>query len=147
MAKKSFRCRVVTPTASLMDEQCTYASIPAWDGLFGVLPGRAPILARLGIGELSLRFADSDKGTGGERSFLIEGGFVQMAGENLTVLAERATPAEQINAAEAEAELKAALSRTVPATATDKAAQNEKLNRERQAARAKVGLARSKRGL
>ncbi len=43
MAQKTFRCKVVTPTASLLDEPVAYASVPAWDGLFGVLPGRAPI--------------------------------------------------------------------------------------------------------
>lgn len=147
MAKKSFRCKLVTPTASLVDEAVTYASIPAWDGLFGVLPGRAPILARLGVGELRLEFADSSKGTGGERSFLIDGGFVQMAGEQLMVLAERAVPVEQINAAEAEAELRKAEAKTVPDDAANKQAATAQLNRERQVARTKVHMAKAKRGI
>lgn len=147
MAKKSFRCKVVTPTASLVDDAVTYASIPAWDGLFGVLPGRAPILARLGVGELRLEFADSSKGAGGERSFLIDGGFVQMAGEQLMVLAERALPVEQINAADAEAELKAAQSKTVAPDAPNKQAATAQLARERQVARTKVHMAKGKRGI
>lgn len=147
MAKKSFRCKVVTPTASLVDDAVTYASVPAWDGLFGVLPGRAPILARLGVGELRLEFADTAKGTGGERSFLIDGGFVQMAGEQLMILAEKALPVEQINAAEADAELKAAQARSVPADAPNKQAATAQLARERQMARTKVHLAKAKRAI
>ena len=44
-------CRVVTPTEELLSEPITHAQIPAWDGLFGVLPGHAPFVAELGIGE------------------------------------------------------------------------------------------------
>lgn len=85
-----------------------YASIPAWDGLFGVQPGRAALLARLGTGELRLDYADSAKGAGGSRTFVLDGGFVKMAGEELTILAESAVAAETITVADAEAELKAA---------------------------------------
>lgn len=104
----SFRCRLVTPTAALVDDQMRYASIPAWDGLFGVQPGRAALLARLGTGELRLDYADSAKGAGGSRTFVLDGGFVKMAGEELTILAESAVAAETITVADAEAELKAA---------------------------------------
>ena len=88
MATKSFRCRLVTPAAMVLDEAVTYASVPAWDGLFGVLPGRAPIVAKLGLGELRLEYADKGGaagGRGGERSFLVEDGFVQMVNDKLTI--------------------------------------------------------------
>jgi len=104
----TFRCRLVTPTAALVDEQVSYASVPAWDGLFGVQPGRAALLARLGTGELRLDYADSSKGQGGSRTFVLDGGFVKMANNELTILAEAATAAETITVADAEAELKAA---------------------------------------
>jgi len=135
---KTFRCKLVTPTASLMDEPVTYASVPAWDGLFGVLPGRAPILARLGIGELRVETADGGR-TG--KSFLIEGGFVQMAADQLTVLAERATPAEKLSEAEAEAQLKAANSKPTPEGA-DRAVKAAALDREKTVARARVVIAK-----
>lgn len=108
----SFRCRLVTPTAALVDDQMKYASVPAWDGLFGVQPGRAALLARLGTGELRLDYSENAKGMnggqGGSRTFVLDGGFVKMANNELTILAEAATPAETITLAEAEAELKAA---------------------------------------
>ena len=59
MAANSFQCRLITPTAKVLDEAVVYASVPAWDGLMGVLPNRAPIVAKLGLGELRLQFADA----------------------------------------------------------------------------------------
>lgn len=108
MAKKSFRCKLVTPAAALMDDQVVYASVPSWDGLMGFMPGRAAFLGRLGMGELRLDLADSEKGQGGSRSYLLDGGFVRMAGDVMTILAERAVSAESLTAADADAELKAA---------------------------------------
>jgi F-type H+-transporting ATPase subunit epsilon len=115
VAQKSFRCKLVTPTAGLLDDKCVYASVPMFDGLLGVQPGRAPMLMALGTGELRLDFADDAKvqGTGskgGSRSFVIDGGFVKMANEELTILAEKAWPAESLTAVDVEAELKAAQS-------------------------------------
>ncbi|HLO39618.1 MAG TPA: F0F1 ATP synthase subunit epsilon [Phycisphaerales bacterium] len=140
MAKKTFRCRLVTPTASLLDDAVTYASVPAWDGLMGFLPGRAPILAKLGCGELVLRFPDTDKGQGGERSYVVDGGVVQMQGETLTILAEYAEAAEQINPADAQAELKTAMGKSA-GSGTGRAAAQEKIDRERERARVKVRIA------
>jgi F-type H+-transporting ATPase subunit epsilon len=138
LAKKSFRCKLVTPTAALVDDQVTYASVPAWDGLMGVLPGRAPILARLGLGELRLDFADTEKGEGGSRAFLVEDGFVKMADDQLTILAEKATPAESLTLAEAEAELRAAQTG---------GGDLEKQNKDRRRAQAKLQLVKSRNGI
>lgn len=104
LAKNSFRCKLVTPSAALVDGAVTYASVPAWDGLMGFLPDRAPFMGKLGIGELRLDMADTEKGEGGSRSFLVDGGFVRMSGDVLTILAERAIPGEQITPTDAQAE-------------------------------------------
>lgn len=150
MAGNTFRCRLVTPTASLLDEQVVYASVPAWDGLFGVLPQRAPILAKLGLGELRLDFPeDAKKGTGGSRSFVVEGGFARMAAGELTILAERATPAESLTDAEAAAELKKIEDqmKAVPAGAPGRAEKLEALDGARRAALLKQRVAREKKGI
>lgn len=144
MAKKSFRCKLVTPTAALVDDQVKYASVPAWDGMMGVLPGRAPILARLGTGELRLDFADSEKGEGGTRSFLVEDGFLKMAGDELTILAELAVPAESLTIADAEAELRAAQAAPTATTAEAKTREQQKQNKARQRARAKMTLVKGR---
>jgi F-type H+-transporting ATPase subunit epsilon len=105
MAKTSIHCKVVTPSAAVADGQVAYASVPLSDGLIGFLPGRAPLLARLGLGELRLDFAGGSQGQSGSKAFFVEGGFVKMAGDELTILAERAVPSETLTAAAAEAEL------------------------------------------
>jgi len=135
---KSFRCRLVTPDAVVLDDDLVYASIPAWDGSLGVLPGRAAIVAKLGMGELRLDFADSSKGAGGSRAYLVEDGFVQMVGDKLTILANKATAAEAISPGEARAEL-SALEAKAPASGA--AADLERLTKDRNRARAKVRMA------
>ncbi len=142
MADKTFQCRLVTPTQQLLSEAVTYASIPAWDGLFGVLPGRAPILAKLGTGELTVEFPGS-AGKGGRRSYAIDGGFVQMSGNLLTILAERAVPSEQLTEGEVETELRTAEAKSLPADAKDKAGAQERLTRERNWARTRLRVARA----
>ena len=146
MAQNTFHCRVVTPTESLVEGEMTYASVPAWDGLFGVLPGRAPLLARLGLGELTLHHANENSSPGGDRSFLIDGGFVKMADNSLTILAERAIPAEKISLTDAQAELAEAEARQVPADSTDVAAQQTAIRRDISRAQLKVRMAKGVQG-
>lgn len=131
----SFRCRVVTPTASLVSEEVKYVQLPAWDGAMGFLPGRAPLLARLGAGELRLDIADSAKGAGGSRSYFLEGGVAKMQGGELLILAEKATPAEGLTLADAEKELSSA-----------SAAHTEAGRKAASVARAKVAFAKKARG-
>ena len=139
---KSFTCRVVTPAEQLLDETVNYASIPVWDGLMGVLPGRAPIVARLGIGELKLDLPDASRGVNASRSYFINGGFMQMQGDTLIILAEDAHPAEELSESEAQAELAEAEARKVSPDSTDKAAEADRLRDARDAARWKVRLAK-----
>lgn len=142
---KTFSCQLVTPEAKLMEGELVYASVPAWDGLFGVLPGRAPLLTRLGLGELTVRFAESGGAGGGERSFLVDGGFAKMADNKLTILAERALPAEKLTETDAKAELAEAQARTVPADAADRTREGEKLSHARRVAELKLRLAQKTR--
>lgn len=137
----TFRCRLVTPAASLLDSEVTYASIPAWDGLMGFLPGRAPILARLGTGELTLDVAGA--GSGG-RKFFVDGGFVQMNGQTLTILAERAMAAEAINASETQAELRSLEARTIPEGIANRTQLVEALSKDKERARVKLRVAGAK---
>ncbi len=144
MANKTFLCKLITPTAKLLDEQVTYASVPAWDGLFGVLPNRAPIVAKLGLGELKFEFPDKGgPNNGGARSYLVEDGFVQMVDNRLTVLAGKAIPVETLNLSEAQAEL-AAVTATKPTGDSSAARQSssEQIHKRQAFAREKVRLAR-----
>ncbi len=91
MADKMLRLSVVTPASSLFDEEAASVTIPAWDGEVGVLPGHARFLAKLGIGEMRMNLG------GREDRLFIEGGFVQVADDRVTVLTDRACPLQDID--------------------------------------------------
>jgi F-type H+-transporting ATPase subunit epsilon len=128
----AFHCVVVTPEQQLLDGSLTQAIIPAADGLLGILTGRAPLLAKLGIGPLRLDLASGQK-----QLYLIEGGIAQMKDNHLTVLTHSAVPAGQINAESAQAEYDAALAR-VPVDP----AQSQQRLADLQRARAKLTMTR-----
>ena len=136
----TLHCRLVTPDAELISEPVVYASVPAWDGLIGFQPGRAPLVARLGMGELRLDFPP-DKG--GSRSYFVDSGFLKMGDGELVILAEKAVPAERLVEQDAKAELAEAEARTVPADAPDKGLAQDRITHERNAARAKLRLAQN----
>ena len=127
----------MTPVASVFEGDLVYASVPAWDGQFGMMPGESPSLTKLGVGALRMDFPPPD---GGSRWFLIDGGFAQVQGDSLTLLTEGATPAETLNINQAEAELAEANAR-VTKPGEDRA----KVERDQQRALAKIALARSVR--
>ena len=141
MASSTFRCKLITPESELLNEDATSANIPAWDGALGLLPGAAPVTFKLGTGELAINFPDTTDGRGGDRSYFVQDGFAKMAANELTILATRAIPAENLNETEAQAELKEAEARVVPADATDRASEMERITADRNAARAKLRLA------
>lgn len=91
MMAKTFQCSVVTPKERVLDETVTYATIPGWDGQVGLMPGRAPMLVKLGQGAMRLEYPE-----GGQRWFYVDGGVAQMAGGTLTLLATEATPADHL---------------------------------------------------
>jgi len=96
---------VVTPETTIVDEPVKELRFPLFDGQAGVLPGRAPLVGRLGAGELKLTAAS------GERSYFVDGGFVQINGETVTLLTSRCMPSSDIDVDVAQTELDEALSR------------------------------------
>jgi F-type H+-transporting ATPase subunit epsilon len=97
---------VVTPETTIVDEPVKELRFPLFDGQAGVLPGRAPLVGRLGAGELKLTAAS------GERSYFVDGGFVQINGETVTLLTSRCMPSSDIDVDVAQTELDEALSRS-----------------------------------
>ena len=87
---KTLRVVVVTPEKAVLDETAEFVVLPMFDGEFGVLPGRAPVIGRLGAGELRLRTGTSVK------RFFIEAGFAQVRANNVTVLTAKAMKAEDV---------------------------------------------------
>jgi len=93
---------LVTPETTLLDKPVTSMQFPLFDGQIGVLPGRAPLVGRLGTGELRFETAD------GTERFFIEGGFAQIKGSVVTLLTSRAVIADAIDAAKVEELLESA---------------------------------------
>jgi F-type H+-transporting ATPase subunit epsilon len=102
----SFQCVIVTPEQQVLDETVTQAILPAHDGLIGILTGRAPLLAKLGLGPLRIDLANGQK-----LFFLVEGGVAQMKDNQLTILTHLAQPANEIDAETARAEYAEAVAR------------------------------------
>ncbi len=100
---KSLRLVIVTPERTIFDETVAQLRFPLFDGDIGVLPGRLPLIGRLGAGDLKVKMP-----AGEERHFFIDGGFTQINKGTVTLLTQRAVPIDQISVAAAEAELKAA---------------------------------------
>src|ERR1700694_518052 len=102
-AEVPLRLVLVTPETTLVDEPVSALRFPLYDGQIGILPGRAPLIGRLGYGELKLTQAD-----GSEASYFIDGGFVQVKDNVVSVLTDRALTRDQIDAAAAQEKLREA---------------------------------------
>jgi F-type H+-transporting ATPase subunit epsilon len=107
---------VVTPDRALVTEQVDEVELPGAEGYFGVLPGHAPLLASLQVGELWYRIAQ-------EKFYLaVAFGFVEVLPDRVTVLAHVAERAQDIDVARAEAAKKRAeerVARTTPQSDLD----------------------------
>ena len=100
---KTFHCTVITPERPVLERDATFVAFPAFDGEMGVLPHRAPILAKLGAGELRVESRE------GNAAFFINGGFAQMVDDKLTLLTEEAKPKAELDRGKAAQELASAL--------------------------------------
>jgi F-type H+-transporting ATPase subunit epsilon len=96
MAKNdTFHCSVITPERAVLEADATFVAFPAHDGEVGILPGRAPLLFKMGIGELRVESPE------GNHNFFVDGGFAQMVENRLTLLTEQAKAVEELDPAAA----------------------------------------------
>jgi F-type H+-transporting ATPase subunit epsilon len=106
MAGDSIQLVIVTPVSQLLNEAVTEAQLPGADGYLGVLPGHAPLITELGIGELTYKTASGQTGL-----LAIMRGFAEVLPERISVLAETAERPEDIDANRAQEALKRAQER------------------------------------
>src|SRR5512134_3582732 len=93
---------IVTPDRAIVREEVDEVQMPGAEGYLGVLPGHTPLLTTLKVGELWYR-------TGQEKHYLaIAGGFAEVLPDRVTVLAQIAERAHEIDVARAEAARKRA---------------------------------------
>ena len=124
---RTVQCVVVTPERTVLDATVDFVAVPMYDGELGVLPGRAPLIGRLGPGELRTR-----RGNEVKRLF-VDGGFAQVRGNVVTVLTPRAIEADKIDTQAASQALQASRGPT---------ANSDAQLRMQQRARAQLQIAR-----
>jgi F-type H+-transporting ATPase subunit epsilon len=91
------KLEIVTPDRVLVAIDVDEAQVPGSEGYFGILPGHAPLLATLQVGELWYRIGDE------KHHLAIAFGFVEVLPDHVTVLAQIAERAQDIDVARAEA--------------------------------------------
>ena len=96
---KSLKCMIVTPERIVLDESVDFVALPLFDGELGVLVDRAPLTGRLGFGELRTTHG------GATHSYYVEGGFVQVRSNVVSVLTPKAVPVKDINTSALENQL------------------------------------------
>ncbi|HTB93968.1 MAG TPA: F0F1 ATP synthase subunit epsilon [Candidatus Sulfotelmatobacter sp.] len=98
MLPESIQLIVVTPERQLLRESVVEVTVPGLDGQLGILPGHAPLMTELGIGELAYRTSTSSQPI----VLAVISGFAEVLPDRVTVLAETAERAEEIDLARAE---------------------------------------------
>ncbi len=87
---------IVTVERPVVSEDVDYISAPGIDGVIGILPRHEPLLTALTYGELRYKKGDQ------ESAFAIGGGFMEVRPDKVTVLADSADQAEEIDEQRAE---------------------------------------------
>jgi F-type H+-transporting ATPase subunit epsilon len=98
------RCIVVTPEKTELDTSAISITVPMFDGEMGILPGRAPMVGRLGFGLMTLTTSK------GSTKHYVDGGFIQVTRESVCVLTDRLIAPEKIDAKQAANDLETASS-------------------------------------
>ena len=89
----TFHFELVSPERLLFAGEVSQVDVPGEEGEFGVLAGHAPYIATLKPGLLTIH------GDGAPQRIVVRGGFAEVGPTGLTVLAEQATPASEIDSA------------------------------------------------
>jgi F-type H+-transporting ATPase subunit epsilon len=95
-------CIIVTPEETALEQEADFVALPLFDGEAGVAPGHSPLIGRLGFGEMRVRQGDTVE------RFYVDGGFVQVRGNVVSVLTNRATLAANVDADQAREQLEQA---------------------------------------
>lgn len=127
----TLRVSVVTPEQTVLEQETDFVALPLYDGELGVAPGHGPMIGRLGYGELRI-----GREPNAERLY-VDGGFVQVADNLVSVLTNRALRAGALSEGSAAEGLQSALA--IKAAGDDQLARRERLVTQ---ARAQLRIAR-----
>jgi F-type H+-transporting ATPase subunit epsilon len=131
--------RVVSVERSLFEGDADFVRCRSTEGELGILPRHSPLLAVLAPGEVRI-----DKTGGGSEHIFVGGGFLEVLPERLTILADIAEHASEINLERAETARKAIAERLAGVPHED--AERRSLEQELVMAEERLRLARIRRG-
>lgn len=94
---ETFQLEIVTPERLLVKTAAEEIIIPGKSGYLGVLPGHAPLITELAVGEIAYR------AEGQVKRLAVAWGFAEVLPDRVTILAEIAEKAEEIDVARAQA--------------------------------------------
>jgi F-type H+-transporting ATPase subunit epsilon len=95
---ETIELEIVTPERQVVKDRVTEIQIPGRNGFLGILPGHAPLISELSIGEITF-----SKGDGVVHHLFVAWGFVEVLPDKVTILAEAAERAEEVDVPRAEA--------------------------------------------
>jgi F-type H+-transporting ATPase subunit epsilon len=93
---ETIQLEIVTPERLVVNDTAEYIEIPGKTGYLGVLPGHAPLITELAVGQISYNNAGKTK------RLAVAWGFAEVLQNKVTILAETAEKAEEIDTARAE---------------------------------------------
>ena len=95
----TFKLEIVTPEKKVVDTTATEAQIPGKNGYLGILPGHAPLITELAVGEIT--FTESSGSSSSEQRLAVAWGFAEVLPDKVTILAESAERPAEIDVARA----------------------------------------------
>jgi len=95
----TFQLEIVTPEKMVVRDSAEEVQVPGRNGYLGILPGHAPLITELGAGEINYR-------SGGQvKRYAVAWGFAEVLPDKVTILAETAEPAAEIDVPRAQQDL------------------------------------------
>ncbi len=89
----SMTCDIVTPAKKLYTQECYMVVVPGELGEMGFMPGHAPLVSSLADGVVRV-YSDASTLT---QTYALQGGYVQVTGEKVIILADKAVPVSEID--------------------------------------------------
>lgn len=93
----TFKLEIVTPEKKVVETAAEEVQIPGKNGYLGVLPGHAPLITELAVGEITFRDASNSN----EQRLAVAWGFAEVLPDKVTILAETAERPSEIDVARA----------------------------------------------
>jgi F-type H+-transporting ATPase subunit epsilon len=93
----TFKLEIVTPEKKVVDTSAEEIQIPGKNGYLGVLPGHAPLITELAVGEITFRESSSSGSSSNEQRLAVAWGFAEVLPNKVTILAETAERPSEID--------------------------------------------------